>query len=78
MHGASSALLGWLEDNGYQVNAAARETLNTYIARNWAFVAVKLNPREKRRYENEFLPPLTLTHQHDRLEWLHPFSLLNA
>jgi alpha-tubulin suppressor-like RCC1 family protein len=63
----SSALLGWLAENGYQVNTAARDILDAYIARNWAFAAVKLNPSEKRHYENEFLPPLTIEYQHDRL-----------
>lgn len=44
---AASALLAWLQENGYQVNSAAEEVLDTYIDRNWAFVAVKLNPSEK-------------------------------
>jgi len=33
----------------------------------WAFVAVKLNASEKRHYENEYLPPLTIKYQYDRL-----------
>ena len=53
----ASALLDWLRKNGYQVNPEAREVLASYIDRNWAFVAVKLNPGEKRQYKNEFLPP---------------------
>jgi len=64
---AASALLAWLQENGYQVNSAAEEVLDTYIDRNLAFVAVKLNPSEKRHYENEFLSPLTIKYQSDRL-----------
>jgi len=43
------------------------EVLDTYIDQKWAFVAVKYNPSEKRHYENEFLPPLTIKYQSDRL-----------
>lgn len=64
---AASALLDWLQENDYQVNRAAEEVLDTYVDRNWAFVAVKLNPSEKRHYENEFLPPLTIKYQYDQL-----------
>jgi hypothetical protein len=63
----ASALLDWLQKNGYQVNPEAEEILDTYVNQNWAFVAVKLNPGEKRHYENRFLPPLAIRYQHDRL-----------
>lgn len=65
--GAASDLIEWLQGNGYQVNPDAREILNSYIERGWAFVAVKLNPDEKRRYRNEFLPPLTVKYRSDQL-----------
>jgi hypothetical protein len=63
----ASALLNWLKNNDYQVNPAAYEVLDTYVDQDWAFVAVKLNPSEKRHYKNEFLPPLTIKYQHHRL-----------
>jgi hypothetical protein len=63
----ASVLLKWLQDNGYQVNPGSQEVLDAYIDRSWAFVAVKLNPSEKRHYENEFLPPLTVQYQYDEL-----------
>ena len=63
----ASALLNWFQNNNYLVNPAAHEVLNTYIGQQWAFVAVKLNPSEKRHYENEFLPPLTIKYRHDEL-----------
>lgn len=49
------------------MNAATQEVLDSYVAQNWAFVAIKLTPSEKRNYENEFLPPLTIKYQHDQL-----------
>jgi hypothetical protein len=64
---AASPLLAWLKGNGYAVNPAAEKVLDAYIERDWAFAAVKLNPGERRRYENEFLPPLTVRYQYDRL-----------
>jgi len=69
----ATALLGWLKENGYQVNPEAQDVLNTYIDKNWAFVAVKLNPIERRHYENEFLPPLTIQFQYDQL--IFPFHI---
>lgn len=64
---SASALLNWLLQNQYHVNPAARSVLGAYVAQNWAFVAVKLNPGAKRRYENEFLPALTIGYRHDQL-----------
>ena len=63
----STALLNWLGDNDYQVDTEARGIFDAYIDRRWAFVAVKLHPEEKRYYENELLPPLTIGYQHHRL-----------
>jgi hypothetical protein len=62
-----SALLGWLQENGYRVSSEARTVLDAYVAEKWAFVAVKLNPTEKREYVNEFLPPITVTYQSSRI-----------
>ena len=59
--------MGWLQENGYRVDPGAEGVLDAYVDRGWAFFAVKLNPGEKRRYENEFLPPLTIRYRHDRL-----------
>lgn len=64
---AGSALLEWLQQNEYHVDPSAQEILDSYIGQDWAFVAVKLNPGERRRYENEFLPPLTIQYQNDQL-----------
>ena len=63
----ASALLDWLRENGYQADPAARATLDGYIDHGWAFVAVKLNPKERRHYENEFLPPLTIKFKSGRI-----------
>jgi len=64
---AASPLLGWLHSNGYEVKRAARRVLDAYIRQNWAFVAVKLNPGQRRRYANEFLPALTFKYRDERL-----------
>ena len=64
---ATSPLMAWLQSNGYAVDPAAARVLDAYIRDNWVFVAVKLIPGEKRHYENEFLPPLTIRYRHDRL-----------
>jgi|GEM_PF-1189769 len=63
--GAGSAvdLLGWLDEKDYQFDPSAEKILDGYIREEWAFVAVKLNPSEKRAYANEYLPPLTIRYQ---------------
>ncbi len=40
---ASANLGGWLNENGYRVPANANEVLQSYVARNWCFVAIKLH-----------------------------------
>jgi ankyrin repeat protein len=64
---AGSALLEWLQQNEYHVDPSAQEILDSYIGQDWALVAVKLNPGERRRYENEFLPPRTIQYQNNQL-----------
>lgn len=64
---SASALLGWLESSGYRAGLVARDVIDAYIDRGWAFVAVKLNPSEKRRYENEFLHAITMAFRSDQL-----------
>lgn len=72
----ASTLLDWLQKNNYQVNHVAREVLDTYIKKNWAFVVIKLIPVESRHYEKEFLPPLTIRYQSDQLIYpLHISSI---
>ena len=63
----ASALLDWLQRDGYHVTTDAAEVLDAYIREGWAFVAVKLAPGEKRHYDNEMLPALTLAFRGDRL-----------
>ena len=67
--GASSSigLLEWLRQYGYTVNRESKSVLKKYIDDGWAFVAVKLNPGMRRRYDNEFLPPLTIRYKDDRI-----------
>lgn len=64
---AASPLLSWLARNGYAVDPVAERVLDAYIEEGWAFAAARLNPGERRRYENEFLPPLTIRYRDHRL-----------
>ncbi len=64
---AGSDLINWLQEHGYVVSPDAREVLDYYISKNWAFVAVKLNPGKGRRYKNDMLPPLIVKFQSDKL-----------
>jgi hypothetical protein len=63
----AAALLEWLQVNEYQVSSDAKEIFDDYIDRNWAFVAVKLDPSGNRQYWNEFLPPLTIKYRYNQL-----------
>jgi hypothetical protein len=63
----STTLLGWLQENGYRIGTGATAILDEYVRDRWAFVAVKLKPSEKRHYQNEFLPPLTIAYRSDRI-----------
>jgi hypothetical protein len=60
---ASSGLVQWLRDNGYAVSGKAGSVLGQYVARRWAFTAIKLRPSEQRRYNSEFLPPITIRYR---------------
>lgn len=63
----AGALLSWLRSNGFRVDQASQQVLDSYIDEGWAFVAVKLNPAERRRFENEFSPPLTIRYRANRI-----------
>jgi alpha-tubulin suppressor-like RCC1 family protein len=66
----------WLVGNGYRVDPAAREILNSYARSGWVFAVVKLRPGEQRRYHNEFLPAITIRFRSDRL--VYPVRLSSA
>jgi len=63
----AGALIGWLKENGYRVSSESSAVLQNYIDRDWSFVAVKLNPEERRPYRNEFLPPIKIEYRSRRL-----------
>lgn len=65
--GHKSALNSWLRENSFQIDTKASEILDTYLKKNWAFVAVKLNPAERRLYQGEYLSALTIRYRYDRL-----------
>ncbi len=63
---SSAGLAVWLKDNSYSVTSEAQSVLAGYIARDWAFVAIKLRPEDTRHYSDEFLPPVTIRYQSDQ------------
>jgi hypothetical protein len=63
----TSSLLEWLQVENYGVSSESKDIFDNYMGHNWAFVAVKLRPNDRRRYENEYLPPLTVKYQYDQL-----------
>ena len=74
----SQDLLEWLTSNAYNVDATSEEVLQQYIEDGWFFVAVKLVPRERRRYENEFLPPLTIEYDFGQIVFPLRISSVSA
>lgn len=65
----ASALLDWLHQNNYKIDPSAKEVFDTYINKDWVFIALKLNPGEKRHYDNELLPPITIQYQSKHLDY---------
>jgi hypothetical protein len=59
----ASALLDWLQHNNYKIDPSAKRVFETYINKDWVFIAIKVNPGEKRHYDNELLPPITIQYQ---------------
>ncbi len=55
----SQALSTWLTDNGYQVPASFDPVLATYVAKGWAFVAIRIAEQTEGDYLS--LSPLALT-----------------
>jgi hypothetical protein len=56
----SSGLKDWLNENGYKIPANAEEVLEPYIKSNMKFFVVKVNEKEKRKLNNNFLRPIQI------------------
>lgn len=57
----SSGLKDWLNENGYKIPANAEEVLDPYIKSNLKFFVVKVNEKEKKRLNNNFLSPIQIS-----------------
>jgi hypothetical protein len=57
----SSGLKIWLTDNGYKIPADAEEVLDPYIKSNLKFFVVKVNEKEKKKMNNNFLRPIQIS-----------------
>jgi hypothetical protein len=57
----SSGLKDWLNENGYKIPANAEEVLDPYIKSNLKFFVVKVNEKEKKKLNNNFLRPIQIS-----------------
>ncbi|MBK8609642.1 MAG: DUF2330 domain-containing protein [Chitinophagaceae bacterium] len=57
----STGLKNWLNDNGYKIPANAEEVLDPYIKSNLKFFVVKVNEKEKRKLNSNFLRPIQIS-----------------
>ncbi|MFZ4058937.1 MAG: DUF2330 domain-containing protein [Ferruginibacter sp.] len=57
----SGGLKTWLTENGYKIPAGAEEVLDPYIKSNLKFFVVKVNPKQQKKMNNNFLRPLQIS-----------------
>ena len=57
----SSGLKDWLNENGYKIPDGAEEVLDPYIKSNLKFFVVKVNEKEKKKLNNNFLSPIQIS-----------------
>jgi hypothetical protein len=56
----SNGLKNWLNENGYKIPDGAEEVLEPYIKSNMKFFVVKVNEKEKKKLNNNFLRPIQI------------------
>ena len=56
----SGDLKKWLNENGYKIPPNAEEVLEPYIKSNLKFFVVKVNEKEKKKLNNNFLRPIQI------------------
>ncbi len=56
----SGDLKKWLNENGYKIPANAEEVLEPYIKSNLKFFVVKVNEKEKKKLNSNFLRPIQI------------------
>lgn len=57
----STGLKNWLNENGYKIPANAEEVLDPYIKSNLKFFVVKVNEKEKKKLNSNFLRPIQIS-----------------
>ncbi len=57
----STGLKNWLNENGYKIPADAEEVLDPYIKSNLKFFVVKVNEKEKKKLNSNFLRPIQIS-----------------
>jgi len=57
----SGGLKEWLTTNGYKIPEGAEEVLDPYIKSNLKFFVVKVNEKEKKKLNNNFLRPIQIS-----------------
>ena len=57
----SNGLKTWLNENGYKIPANAEEVLDPYIKSNLKFFVVKVNEKEMKKLNNNFLRPIQIS-----------------
>lgn len=57
----SGGLKEWLTSNGYKIPEGAEEVLDPYIKSNMKFFVVKVNDKEKKKLNNNFLRPIQIS-----------------
>ena len=57
----STGLKNWLNEHGYKIPADAEEVLDPYIKSNLKFFVVKVNEKEKKKLNNNFLRPIQIS-----------------
>jgi hypothetical protein len=57
----STGLKIWLNENGYKIPDGAEEVLDPYIKSNLKFFVVKVNEKEKKKLNNNFLRPIQIS-----------------
>jgi hypothetical protein len=56
----SSGLQSWLDENGYKIPPGAKEVLEPYIKSNMKFFVVKVNEKELKKLNTNFLRPIQI------------------
>jgi hypothetical protein len=57
----STALKNWLDQNGYKIPPRAEEVLDPYIKSNLKFFVVKVNEKEMKKLQGNFLRPIQIS-----------------